>query len=152
VSEQADPIPIDLRQAFHEILWHFKAWRPPLPEIEVSIAGRYEPMSAVCGLAGKYTDVLPIEAQEQLLSALRAQEPDRALDTERPVLLGEIARLMRSERERLNIRELEAKLAVECTYKTAGACLLELIENQRARYLARIRSKPAYPHLSPPRS
>jgi hypothetical protein len=39
---------------------------------------------------------------------------------------------------------------LECTCKTASGCLLELIENQRARYLARIRSRPAYPRIAPP--
>ena len=142
----AEPIPIDLRQAFHEILWNFKAWRPPLPEIEVSIAGRYEPMSVVCGFVGEYRDALPMEVRELLLSALRAQDSDQPLDTERPMLLGEIVRL-------INTCELEAKLPVKCTYKTAAACVLELIEKQRARYLGRIRSRPAHaPRLSPPSS
>lgn len=141
MTEAADPIPNDLRQAFHEIVWHLKSWRPPLPEIEVRIGGTYLRMSAVCDFVSKYSDALPMEVHEQLLSVLRAHELDRALHTEHPVLLGELAHLLHGERERLNIRQLEAQLAAERTYKTAGLCLLTLIEARRTRYLARTRSR-----------
>jgi hypothetical protein len=142
VTERADPIPDELRQAFHEILWNFRSWRPPLPEIEVSINGTFRPMGAICHLVSMYSDALPTEAHDQLLTALRAPELHRPLHTEQPMLLGEIVHLLRSEREQLNTRELEAILCGECTYKTASFCLIKLIERQRARYLARTAPRP----------
>jgi hypothetical protein len=141
VTEEAEPIPNELGQAFHEILWNFNAWKPPLPEIEVNINGTYQPMSAVCDLVSNYGDALPVEVHERLLSTLRAEEFGQAPSNEQPMLLCEIAHLIRGDRERLNIRQQEAHLAAECTYKTAAFCLMTLIESQRARYFSRTRPK-----------
>lgn len=139
MTEKADLIPNELRQAFHEIVGHFTSWRPPLPEIELIIDGKYQPMSAICELVSVHSDALPIEVRERMLSALRAEEVDRALHTGQPMLLGEIAHLLRGDREHPSIRELEVQLATDCTYKTASLCLLRLIQTQKSRYLARIK-------------
>ena len=141
MTEHADPIPNELRQAFHEIALHVKAWRPPLPEIELHINGTYQPMSEVCKLVSTYNDALPKEVHEHVLSALRAHEFDRALHTEQPILIGEIAQLLLRQNDAPSMRQLEARLAAECNYKTASFCLLKLFEAQRARFLARTKAR-----------
>ena len=105
LPEQSDPIPPNLADAFHQAVWLYEDWSPALPELEVSIDRKPFSMSAVCGLVDSFSDPLPEQIADRLLSYMHIQHP-----------------------------QLKERLGAERTYSAAARCLRGLIEDRKAEY------------------
>jgi hypothetical protein len=93
-----------LGSAFCEIVEHFNAWRPPLPEIEVTVGRSFHPMSQVCLTTIKYDEEMPTAVADRLFSLVHGRHKD-----------------------------LELKLAFSPTYRTGAICLLRLIGDRKSK-------------------
>ena len=102
-----DPIPGQLRKAFHDAVWLYAGWNPALPEPEVQIRGSSHSISAVCALVEKFDDRLPEEIFERLM--LHTREIRYTL--------------------------LRQKLVAGHSYAAAGRCFLRLIEDRKRHFL-----------------
>jgi hypothetical protein len=102
-----DPIPDQLRKAFHDAVRLYADWNPALPEPEVQIGRSSHAISAACALVEKFEDRLPDEIFERLM-----------LD-------------MRDIRYTL----LRQKLVAGHSYAAAGRCFLRLIEDRKRHFL-----------------
>jgi len=99
-----DAIPTQLSRAFGEVVEHFNAWRPPLPEIEVNVGRSFHPMSAVCFAVIKYDDQMPPDVVHQLYFFVHSRHKDLAM-----------------------------KLSVSPTYRIGAICLLRLIGDKKSK-------------------
>jgi hypothetical protein len=105
MSEQPNPIPADLSEAFHEATWLYDDWSPALPELEASVGRKSFSMSAICSFLDTFTDRLPNRILDRLFLYMHAQH-----------------------------RELKERLGKSPTYSTGAYCLLKLIEDRKAEY------------------
>jgi hypothetical protein len=104
MHEKPATISDQLSCAFSEIVEHFNAWRPPLPEIEVTVGRSFHPMSQVCLTTIKYDDQMPTAVADRLYSFVHGCHKDLAL-----------------------------KLAFSPTYRTGAICLLRLISDKKSK-------------------
>jgi hypothetical protein len=59
MSDERQPIPQALAQAFHDALANYHDWRPGEPEPTVSFEQRAYSISFLCGLVTKYSGSMP---------------------------------------------------------------------------------------------
>jgi hypothetical protein len=109
MTEQEEPIPQNLADAFREAVARYADWSPPNPEIELRIGNVSHSMSAVCGFADKFDDDLPDDVFSQLRSYLL-----------------------------IRYRALGERLGEKRSYSVGGYCLLRLIEGRKAAYAMRM--------------
>jgi hypothetical protein len=102
-----DPIPDQLRKAFHDAVWLYAHWNPALPEPQVQIGGSSHAISAVCAFVEKFDDRLPEEMFERLMLHMRE----------------------------IRYTLLRQKLVAEHSYAAAGRCFLRLIEDRKRHFL-----------------
>jgi hypothetical protein len=70
VEPSPDPIPKDLREAFHDAVALFSDWNRGGPEPDVSLQQRPWPISAVCSLVMKFNDPMPENVLHRLCSQI----------------------------------------------------------------------------------
>ena len=102
-----DPIPDQLRKAFHDAVWLYADWNPALPEPQVQIGGSSHAISAVCAFVEKFDDRLPEEMFERLMLHMRE----------------------------IRYTLLRQKLVAGHSYAAAGRCFLRLIEDRKRHFL-----------------
>lgn len=102
-----DPIPDQLRKAFHDAMCLYADWNPALPEPEVQIGGSSHAIGAVCALVEKFDDRLPEEIFERLMLHMRE----------------------------IRYTLLRQKLVAGHSYAAAGRCFLRLIEDRKRHFL-----------------
>ena len=102
-----DPIPDQLRKAFHDAVWLYADWNPALPEPQVQIGGSSHAIGAVCALVEKFDDRLPEEIFERLMFYMRE----------------------------IRYTLLRQKLVAGHCYAAAGRCFLRLIEDRKRHFL-----------------
>ena len=100
-----DPLLENLSEAFNNAVWLFADWTSSLPELEVSLDRKPFSMSAVCGLVDGFSDPLPEQVVDRLLSYMRIQHA-----------------------------ELKHKLTLDRSYAVGARCLLGLIDSRKAEY------------------
>jgi hypothetical protein len=109
MTEQEEPIPQNLADAFREAVARYADWSPPNPEIELRIGNVSHSMSAVCGFADKFYDNLPDDVFSQLRSYML-----------------------------IRYRALGERLGEKRSYNVGSYCLLRLIEGRKAAYAMRM--------------
>ena len=109
MTEQEEPIPRSLADAFRDAIARYADWSPPNPEIELRIGNVSHSMSAVCGFVDKFDDDLPADVFSQLRSYMLIQ-----------------------------YRALGERLGEKRTYSVGSYCLLRLIEGRKAAYAMRM--------------
>jgi hypothetical protein len=68
MADLPDKIPNDLRYAFCDAVLQYPAWTPSEPEIEVGINQKFYPMSTVCSFVDRFSDPLPSDILDRLIS------------------------------------------------------------------------------------
>jgi hypothetical protein len=109
MTEQQEPIPQSVADAFREAIARCADWSPPNREIELRIGNVSNSMSAVCGFADKFDDDLPDDVFGQLRSYML-----------------------------IRYRALGERLGEKRTYSVGSYCLLRLIEGCKAAYAMRM--------------
>ena len=98
-----EPIPKDLREAFHGAVWLYSDWNPLRPEPTVRIGMTLHSITELCNMTDQFHDDLPDDVFDKLMS-----------------YMGGIRYTL-----------IRQKLAANKSYAAAARCFLRLIEDRK---------------------
>jgi hypothetical protein len=92
-----------VREAFHNAVWLYADWIPPLPEPSVRLGDTRHSMTAVCALVAEFNERLPDDVFDSLMLYMRD----------------------------IRYTLLRQKIFAEHSYAAGGQCFLRLIEDRK---------------------
>ena len=98
-----EPIPKDLREAFHNAVWLYSDWTPSDPEPNVRVGMMLRSITELCNTTDQFHDDLPDDVFDKLMS-----------------YMGGIRYTL-----------IRQKLAANKSYAAAARCFLRLIEDRK---------------------